>query len=928
MSSFGAIDLFSGNTSITGTNLWQVNKNPLNTIDAGIEDVIGKQGKNAGGQVTQIVDELVNSILGFPLLGPPQGGPNDIYTFFGNLLGFLGGLDPLNLNFDIPTSAQNFVNDILHPTNLLAPLVTNPFQGLGLVGVVPLENLAIDAILAGVGSIQDLIDAILKTVWPGYVPGSGLVDDVFNYFTDLLKMFTHMDVTDPNWWLDLASGAFDPAAATVQFIMSVLLPAQNPLDPLGLTHLLAPLVPIGSAGLNFPVVGHVPMANLAVDLISDAVGAIIGNAQEIIDAILSSLAAIPGFPVFAPGTGVPADITDYFTDIVKILGLPPLTTPAGALHLIPWGKVTGIWGITTIGDTAQQITDSIVHGIVNPPSGIAPPTGMNLGDLRTQLAAQSKYLGFIDPGYQPPGAQPPVDSIGAMTQQHEDHLKQASGARPVFAGIDQSADPVFDFSTLVGVVIPTVPVTLNNSAIGMIGTPNVANKKSIEFYGGNTANLTALYINLYAVDSTPKDQGGSGNTTWLHSSNNIVSALRDLSGTEKDAIEARVSSGMAWNYYNFPSGSIQTVSLGLPVQLPGAGTFKLTFKGYTTAAISYAADRSVVQTALQNLPSIGVGNVYVYGARSPAGWGVGGPWTVCFRGTLANAVQPPMTFVKPTALPPGAMPEVYDGLLTGQGAYYAVEMVVMGSGQYDIGGMHHAALPHENAFPKHFGAKRSGSLTQPPPATITPDYSPTAVPWFGLCGEPGKTQYTPTLTTFYQSGSFDPKQYPWASYFDVAVCGGGGGGCAGFLAAGAASGRAGGWNGRVLTKAQAGTSNWSINVGSGGLGGKITATVGSQGYPSSVSIAGQSTITASYGTGGSGNSGDLNGAAGQNAPNYVLRDANGNDQTYYGGAGGATPNADGSAPGGGGAGGNATSLLHDQFGGNGGAGVVYIWAYM
>jgi hypothetical protein len=927
VTSFGAIDLFAGSSSISGSNLWQTDKDPLNQIDEGVEDVIGKQASSLGGGITQIVDELINSILGFPLLGPPQGGPNELYTFFGNILTFLGDLDPLDPNFlaNIGTSASNFITDILHPTNLLAPLVSDPLQGLGLVGVVPIENLAIDAILAGVESVQSLIDAILKTVIPGYVPGSGMVDDIFIYFENLLKMFTNVDLTDPNWYLDLASTAFDPLAAVVQFITSMLLTALNPLDPGGLTHLLAPLVPIGSAGGDFPVLGHVPMANLALDLISGYVEDLIGNAQEVIDAILSSLTGI----VPIPGVGTPADIASYFTDIVKILGLPPLTTPGGALHLIPWGNVTGIadWGCDTIGDTAQSIADTVVHGIINQPAvpGVPPlPVGVDLGQLKSWLAEQSKYLGFMDPTYMPLGAQRWPQSIGALAQTHDAHLQNVSGNKPVFAGVDQSADPVFDFSTLTGTTIPTVPVKPGYSVIGMIGTPNIANKKSIEFYGGNTAGLTGLYVNLYQVDTRDTADGG-GTTTWLHSSNNIVSVLRDLDGDPEAEIDTRVSSGMAWNYYNFPSGNIQTVSLGLPVQLPGDGTFQLMFNNYPTYAIPYNADRAAVQRALEVLTSVGTGNVYVYG---PAG----GPWTVCFRGALAYTIQPLMSFVQPTALPPGALPKVYDGLLTGQGAYYAVEMMVTGSGQYDIAGTHHAALPHHVANPKHFGARRAAT-TQPPPGSIVPDYGTaqtpvTAVPWFGLCGEPGQTQYTPTLITLDATGSFDPSLFLWANYFDVVICGGGGGGCAGAALNGGWGGQGGVWASKRVSRAGLAAGLWTFNSGAGGLGGKVTGTVGAAGNTSYIVIPGQANLTAAGGPGGFAPTGNPNFGAGVGPGDYIFNDFYGNPNVYYGGAGGYVANGNGGLPGGGGAGGNAMATLHDQFGGDGGRGGAYILAYM
>lgn len=63
------------------------------------------------------------------------------------------------------------------------------------------------------------------------------------------------------------------------------------------------------------------------------------------------------------------------------------------------------------------------------------------------------------------------------------------------------------------------------------------------------------------------------------------------------------------------------------VTLTGAtgGTFTLTFSGQTTAGIAYDAAASALQSALEALSNIEVGDVVVTGSA-------GGPWTVEFRG--------------------------------------------------------------------------------------------------------------------------------------------------------------------------------------------------------------------------------------------------------------------------------------------------------
>lgn len=81
------------------------------------------------------------------------------------------------------------------------------------------------------------------------------------------------------------------------------------------------------------------------------------------------------------------------------------------------------------------------------------------------------------------------------------------------------------------------------------------------------------------------------------------------------------------------SSEVQTVTIG---GTPTGGSFTLTFQGNTTAPIVYNAASTVVQAALQSLPSIGTGNVTVTGST-------GGPYTCTFAGELAELNLPAMT---------------------------------------------------------------------------------------------------------------------------------------------------------------------------------------------------------------------------------------------------------------------------------------------
>jgi hypothetical protein len=81
------------------------------------------------------------------------------------------------------------------------------------------------------------------------------------------------------------------------------------------------------------------------------------------------------------------------------------------------------------------------------------------------------------------------------------------------------------------------------------------------------------------------------------------------------------------------ANEVQTVTI---TGVPTGGSFTLTFDGATTAAIAFDAAASLVQTRLEALSSIDVGDVVVTGSA-------GGPYTVTFGGGLDEQNVPAMT---------------------------------------------------------------------------------------------------------------------------------------------------------------------------------------------------------------------------------------------------------------------------------------------
>ena len=231
----GAVDLFSGSSALSGTNLFTVDKNPLQQLNQGVEDVIGQHGQNTGNSIFQALNNIIDLILGIDPNSAAGQNPDwsTVNTMFTNLFTFLGGIDPASPTFDPIGAIINFITEMLNPTNLLAALVPNANHSGGVTGFIPMENLALDLIGAVIGGAQSLIDAILGAF--GVPAGSGTETMVNQMFTNLSGMLATPD---------LLSTLFNPIGAITDVITGLI----NP------TNLLAPMNPLTSLlnPLNIP----------------------------------------------------------------------------------------------------------------------------------------------------------------------------------------------------------------------------------------------------------------------------------------------------------------------------------------------------------------------------------------------------------------------------------------------------------------------------------------------------------------------------------------------------------------------------------------------------------------------------------------------------------------------------------------------------
>lgn len=223
------------------------------------------------------------------------------------------------------------------------------------------------------------------------------------------------------------------------------------------------------------------------------------------------------------------------------------------------------------------------------------------------------------------------------------------------------------------------------------------------------------------------------------------------------------------------------------------------------------------------------------------------------------------------------------------------------------------------------------TMANPTPSGGTLNWS-NLVPWCGLSGVQGQTQYSPVIVAIPASGTFDPTLYPWANYFDRIVCGAGGGGSGGNAGGtGGGVGGAGSWGQDTLTKAQAGTSLWTATIGAGGAGGPAYSTAGGAGGGTTLNTPGFGSVggAGGGGAGGGASSGSAYGASPAPGPgNLTYYDAHGQAVTITGGAGGGYSSNGGFQPGGAGAGGNSTFAGGGgTTGGSGGAGEAFVRVY-
>lgn len=186
------------------------------------------------------------------------------------------------------------------------------------------------------------------------------------------------------------------------------------------------------------------------------------------------------------------------------------------LQNVPNTAVQGLVGFgTNIGNSITALSDGVWQGLrafLGIPSGVGPP--------QVSSAAQQVRVDLNNAT--------DIASASAAFQAKQSISKQS------YLSIDPSADPVFPLAQINGASPSTVSVTQAKSIMGIIGLPDNGLKKSLVWLGGSLTNISAVYVNLYKVNTT------TGVFTRTHASLNIIGSLTSP------------VSGVAWQFYNLP----------------------------------------------------------------------------------------------------------------------------------------------------------------------------------------------------------------------------------------------------------------------------------------------------------------------------------------------------------------------------------------
>jgi len=512
----GAIDLFGGTNSLSGVNLFRVDKSPLDQLDQSIVSMV-EQLDVVADALLNIVQQLINAIL--DTVGQSLGDLAEFFKDLGGLLGKLGGITGLTLNEGLEPflrsvfekieqlfpalsfftawkgqhndrTATGFLQYFVNPAFKLGSDLLELFGGLW--GLEFTED--VDAFVASLlTKVNDLTGIDLSGLFRS---AEELLSSVFN--PNLLGLFAAVkDVTDETWDLLIgllkAFGLLPPDSAGVEYagVWELL---QGLLQQFG----LLPLGPFVDSPLElifglFQQVGfQFGEGGTAADLIIGLLGGLSGFSTDGAAIIIGLFKATGLLGSEFEGSS----LWDILIGLLQQWGLLPATEAPMDAAGVFWGFVSRL--IENTAGAGQAVLVQLLQKLTLLPSDFAGTTllGILEGILEqfeaaTNVQAVLTALGLLPDPF-PEGGDLFLELFKQLTGDTASLLYQ------VITGLAAPAtDALFTVLTALG-LLPDDYVAGQNLFLGLLekltGTTTSVLYKVISGLSGLTVNATDALI--------------------------------------------------------------------------------------------------------------------------------------------------------------------------------------------------------------------------------------------------------------------------------------------------------------------------------------------------------------------------------------------------------------------------------------------------
>jgi hypothetical protein len=613
---------------------------PQNMI-IGLETDLANLGAAISSGSVQAVWDAILASVG---ISAGTGTQPQATTYFTNLLAMFSNPNLISTGFNEVTAVENFITNLVQPTNLLAPLEQS-VPGTFTVPPINVPGLDASKIISGVFP-QNMVNltnipASIVTGVLGAAQIPGL--DATKIISGVLAAATIPNITaamstDLQTVIDGIYQAMHGGSSTGNLASTVKAALLNIPGVNVISTLLASVIPgldatkIVSGVLALALIPALPATIITSGVLNAA--QIPGlDASKIISGVLAT-GQIPSLPAsqITSGTFGAAQIPGLdATKIVSGVFATAQVSWAAPIDTLvqAWGGtgtghstadltasaqsigtqfVQGVLGGVDVGASIESHVDALVQAIQSNSS-----TGNSLGVLSGAMGALRGFLGYTTSG------SPAATSVAGIGTSNSQYIANTAVTKPIAANIDPTMISVFNFNDLKTAALTTVGATQTATLIGFITATEAATKQSIQWLGyptgGNFNSINDIRLNIYKMVG--------GTSTFVYQTPNLVAAVAS-------------GSSPVWNAFNLPSANYLTVAQGdiyvVELQVFGPGTYNVV--GVTSTIPQHLTAIPAMSGATRN-------NVTAYGGAAPVFATTGGAsggngsatWTHTFNGT-------------------------------------------------------------------------------------------------------------------------------------------------------------------------------------------------------------------------------------------------------------------------------------------------------